>query len=78
VDEFSDRLLHVLSELEEIADSVTPAEAVRHLEESTLQLFWREWPHVSSWAGSLWRVLNEDIAGPATSGEEIYDIGGSD
>jgi hypothetical protein len=77
VAEYSERLVNALSELEDISESVTPSEAARTMEESTLQVFWREWPHVSSWAGSLWRVLNEDIE-PATSGDEFYDVGGGD
>jgi hypothetical protein len=75
----SDRLLHVMSEFEEIAEALTAAEAARVIEESTLQMFWRRWPYVSSWAGSLWRLLNEDIAEPAAPPkDELDEVGGSD
>jgi hypothetical protein len=79
VQDHSDRLLHVMSELEEIADGVAPDDAARSMEESTLQLFWRQWPYVSSWAGSLWRLLNEDIAEPAVPPrDELDEVGGSE
>ena len=78
MDDISDRLLRVLSELEDISSEVTPGEASRSLEEPTLQLFWRRWPHISSWAGSLWRLLNEDTldsAAPASG--DLDEVGGS-
>jgi hypothetical protein len=79
VHDYSDRLLQVMAELEEIADNVPPQEAARDMEESTLQLFWRQWPYVSSWAGALWRLLNEDIADPAVPPrDELDEVGGSD
>jgi hypothetical protein len=79
VDEVSDRLLQVISEFEDIAEKVTPDETARIAEESTLQLFWRQWPFVSSWAGSLWRLLNEDIADSATSPtDDFHEVGGGD
>ena len=79
MDDISDRLLHVFSELEDISSEMTPEEARSALEESALQLFWRQWPHVSSWAGSVWRLLNEDTvdpAGPASG--EFDEVGGGD
>jgi len=76
--DISDRLLHVVSELEDIASEMTPKEACGSLEEPTLQLFWRQWPHVSSWAGSLWRLLNEDTADAAAPASDEFDeLGGS-
>ena len=78
MDETSDRLLHVFSELEDITSEMTPEEASRVLEEPTLQLFWRQWPEVSSWAGSLWRLLNEDTVDPAAAASDDFDeVGGS-
>ncbi len=77
MDDISDRLLRVISEFEEIADDASPPEAAQAMEEATLQLFWRQWPHVSSWGGSLWRLLNEDISDPATSAKDDFDeVGG--
>jgi hypothetical protein len=78
MDDISDRLLHVLSELEDVTYEMTPEEASRSLEEPTLQLFWRQWPHISSWAGSLWRLLNEDTLDPAAPASgELDEVGGS-
>jgi hypothetical protein len=78
MDDVSDRILRVISEFEEIAYAVTPEEASRTVEEPTLQLFWRQWPHIGSWAGSLWRLLNEDIVDPATApSDDLDEVGES-
>ena len=66
VDDASDRLLRVIEEYERVAEAVTPDDAIRTFDETTLQLFWQRWPHVSSWGGALWRQLNDDLADPAT------------
>jgi hypothetical protein len=73
MEDTSDRILRVISEFEEVADGMSPEEAARALEEPALQLFWRQWPHISSWAGSLWRLLNEDIVDPATAPSDDLD-----
>lgn len=79
MDDISDRLLHVFSELEDITYETTPEEARGSLEEPTLQLFWRQWPQVSSWAGSLWRLLNEDtVDAAAPASDELDEVGGRD
>jgi len=41
-------------------------------------VFWRDWPRVSAWAGSLWRLLNEDLARPssAVGDSDIDQVGG--
>jgi hypothetical protein len=74
----SDRLLRSLEELERVAESVTADEAARTFDEATLQVFWQRWPHASSWAGSLWRRLNADLADAATPHDlsEFHDVGG--
>jgi hypothetical protein len=78
MDDMSDRIINVISELDEITARLTPEEACRAVDEPTLQLFWREWPHISSWAGSLWRTLNEDILDPAMPATSDFDeVGGS-
>jgi len=77
--EMSDRFLALLSELEDLTDEMSPAEAAQSMDDSALQQFWRQWPDVSAWAGSLWRELNEDLddyASPASDG--VVDVGGSD
>jgi len=78
-EEVAERLMDALSQLEEVADAVTPDEAVGTLDDASLQVFWRDWPHVSAWAGSLWRKLNEDLAAPARPSQdpELDEVGGS-
>ena len=73
----TDRFLDAIHELQAVADEVTPDDAVKTFDETTLQNFWREWPHISSWAGELWRKLSEDIeqhAAPATE-EDLHEVG---
>jgi hypothetical protein len=65
-DDAAQRLIGALSELEAVADELTPDEAVDALDDASLQVFWRDWPNLSSWAGALWRRLNADLAGPAS------------
>ncbi len=74
----SERLLHAIEDCEQVAEAVTPDEAARTFDEAALQVFWQRWPHVSSWAGALWRQLNADLAEPATPVAESgsIDIGG--
>jgi len=76
--ELSERFQELLSDFEDITDEVTPHDASRSLDDPVLQSFWRLWPDLSLWAGSLWRELNEDLddsASPATDG--VTDVGGS-
>jgi hypothetical protein len=39
---------------------------------------WRRWPHISSWALSLWRLLNEELMDPAVSSHhpDADEVGG--
>jgi hypothetical protein len=78
-DESAQRLIQALGELEAVASAVSPEEAVRSLDEATLQVFWRDWPNISSWAGALWRRLNQDLAGPARPSQDpdLDETGGS-
>ena len=48
-------------------------------DETTLQLFWMRWPQLSEWAGSLWRLLSEELAGPSAPHDEseLFEIGES-
>ena len=64
-DELDLLLLDALSGLDEVAAGLTAEEAVAQLDDATLQVFWRDWPNLSSWAGGLWRRLNDDLAEPA-------------
>jgi hypothetical protein len=76
--DMAQQLLEAMEAFDVVADGLTADAAIRELDESTLQLFWRDWPRISSWAGSLWRQLNDELAelaGPA--GGEV-DTGGGD
>jgi hypothetical protein len=80
VDDISDRFLDAISRLEEVADAVTPHDAHRQFDETSVQVFWKTWPGISSWAGSLWRLLNQEISDPAVSPDDsdAHEVGGSD
>jgi hypothetical protein len=71
--------VQLLEQLEAVADEVTPDEAAQSLDDATLQVFWRDWPHISSWGGALWRKLNQDIGDAAEpAGEpDLDELGGS-
>jgi hypothetical protein len=73
-----DRLLAALEELDRVAAEITPDEAVDAFDEPTLQVFWQRWPHVSSWAGSLWRRLNETLEDAAMphDDDQLQELGG--
>jgi hypothetical protein len=63
--EVAERLIQALEEFESVCADVTPDEAAQSLDDATLQVFWRDWPSIGSWAGALWRKLDQDLAGPA-------------
>jgi hypothetical protein len=72
------QLLEAMESLNDVADAVSVEAALEELDDTTLQVFWRDWPHIASWAGSLWRRLNQELAEPATPAEEgKVDTGGS-
>lgn len=64
-DDTRDRLLEAISTIVEMASDLLPEEAIEEMKEADRQAFWRDWPDVSSWAGAVWRSLNEDMAEPA-------------
>lgn len=73
----SQQLIEVLEQFDVLADRATPDVAYEELDETTLQVFWREWPEVSAWAGALWRKVNADLADVASpESAERADIGG--
>ena len=78
VEDASDRLLKAIEEFEHVAEAATSDEAASSFDEPTLQVFWQNWPHISSWAGALWRRLNEHLADAATPEQksEFHDVGG--
>ena len=67
MDDVSVRFLDALSSLDGVADEVTPDMAAALLDDAALQVFWRDWPRLGSWAGALWRQLNDDLAGPSSA-----------
>lgn len=69
----SQQLVEALGSFEALADSATPDDAYRDLDETALQVFWRDWPQISSWAGSLWRKVNQDLM-EASSPEADGDV----
>ena len=73
-------LIDALSRLDQVADELTPDEASRTLDDADLQVFWRDWPHLSAWAGALWRRLDEDLADPSRpfGDAELDETGGSE
>jgi hypothetical protein len=66
MDDVGDRFLDLVHDLEEVTRCLAPEQAHAQFDETTLQVFWKRWPGVSAWAGSLWRMLSEEMSGPAT------------
>lgn len=79
-DDVSDRLVEAITTLEQVAAELTPDDAVDALDNSALQTFWREWPDVGSWAGAVWRRLNDELAEPARQQQDPVrdEVGGGD
>jgi hypothetical protein len=78
-EDLGERLVQALSLLDEVADTMTPDEAAHRLDDASLQMFWRDWPNLSSWAGALWRQLDGDLSEPARPPRdpELDEVGGS-
>src|SRR5580693_10098627 len=66
VDDIADRFLELVHDLEEVACSMSAQRALAEFDETTLQVFWKKWPHVSSWAGSLWSMLSAELSAPSS------------
>lgn len=79
MDDPADHFLELVHSLEELRDAISPERAHAEFDQTTLQVFWRKWPSLSAWAGSLWRMLSEDMAGPATPHRDtdLDEVGGS-
>jgi hypothetical protein len=79
MDDVGDRFLDLMHDLEEVTRSLTPEQAHAGFDETTLQVFWKKWPHMSAWAGGLWRMLSEEMAGPASPHQdpELDEVGDS-
>jgi hypothetical protein len=78
-DQTGARLVEALAQLEEVADALTADEALQTVDDASLQVFWRDWPQLSSWAGALWRKLDQDLATPARpqGDPDLDEVGGS-
>ncbi len=72
-------LSQAIDALEQVATQMTPDEALAEIDPATLQSFWREWPDASAWAGSLWRLLEAELASPARPqlDPEVDEVGGT-
>src|SRR5580704_16038867 len=79
MDDVGDRLLDLVHDLDEVARCLTPDQAHAQFDETTLQVFWKRWPEVSAWAGSLWRLLSEELSGPSAPhmDPELDEVGDS-
>src|ERR1700755_1380217 len=79
MDDSADRFLDLMHQLEDFTHSVSPEQAHAQFDETTLQLFWMRWPQLSGWAGSLWRPLSEELAGPSSppAESELFETGES-
>ena len=82
MEDVADRFLELIHELEDIANSVPARQALAEFDETTLQVFWKRWPEVSAWAGSLWRLLSEELSGPSAPHmdpglDELDEVGDS-
>jgi hypothetical protein len=74
VEESADRFLELIHELDDISRTVTVERALAEFDETTLQVFWKRWPHVSAWTGSLWSLLSAELAGPSSpQGDPAHD-----
>jgi hypothetical protein len=80
MDDLAVEFLGLIHRLEDVSDAITPDRAHAEFDETTLQVFWKEWPQISAWAGSLWRMLSEELAGPSSPQRdaELDEVGGSD
>ena len=80
MDDAAEQFLDLIDHFEEVRDALTPERGQAEFDETTLQVFWKKWPSLSAWAGSLWRMLSEELAGPATPycDAEVDEVGGSE
>jgi hypothetical protein len=79
VEDVADKFLELIHDLEEVTASVPARQALAEFDETTLQVFWKKWPHVSAWAGSLWSMLSAELAEASArySDPDIEEIGES-
>lgn len=76
--DIADRFLELIHELEDVTGSISAKQALADFDQTTLQVFWKTWPRVSAWTGSLWSMLSAELAVPATQHDpELDEIGES-
>jgi hypothetical protein len=77
--DIADRFLNLVHELEDVTTSVTVERALAEFDETTLQVFWKKWPHLSGWNGRLWAMLSTELAVPSARAvdPELDETGGS-
>jgi hypothetical protein len=80
MDDAAGQFLDAIHRLEDVGDAITPQRAHLEFDETTLQLFWKKWPDLSAWAGSLWHMLSEELAVPSRPqlDAEHDEVGGSE
>ena len=80
MDDLAGRFLDLIHEFEEVRDEISAERAHAEFDQTTLQVFWKTWPGISAWTGSLWRLLSEELAEPATPyrDSELDEVGGSE
>ena len=79
MNDIADRFLDLIHDLEDLTTSVTAEQALAEFDETTLQVFWKKWPHLSGWNGRLWAMLSAELAGPSAraADPELDETGGS-
>jgi hypothetical protein len=78
MEDIADKFLELIHELEDVTSSISAKRALADFDETTLQVFWKKWPHVSAWAGSLWSMLSAELSVPATQHDpDLDEIGES-
>jgi hypothetical protein len=79
VQDVADRFLELIDELQDVSRTISAQRALAEFDETTLQVFWKTWPDVSAWAGSLWSMLSAELHEPASPHHDpdIDENGGS-
>ena len=67
MEDVADKFLELIHDLEDVSRTLSAQRALAEFDETTLQVFWKKWPHVSAWAGSLWSMLSAELAAPSTA-----------
>ena len=79
MDDVAGQFLDLIHDLEEVRDALTPERAHAEFDETTLQVFWKKWPHLSAWSGRLWAMLSTELATASAQAvdAELDETGGS-